>query len=77
MNSINTTRDLWFNDLNKQQSRMSLTLAKIDAIGSNCPKTQNIVYKYEQGWPTEISGWWLLGGFACVILCVISATNKK
>ena len=77
MNSINRTRDLWFNDLNKQQSRMSLTLAKIDAIGSNCPKTQNIVYKYEQGWPTEISGWWLLGGFACVILCVISATNKK
>ena len=77
-NSINTTRDLWFNDLNKQQSRMSLTLAKIDAIGSNCPKTRDIVYKYEQGWPTEISGWWLLGGLACVILLgIISANNKK
>jgi len=74
--TVNETRDLWLHDLNNQQTRTSLTVAKQDLQGSNCPRIGNIVGRYEGGWATEISGWWMLLVPAFVVLLVGCASRK-
>jgi len=74
--NVNETMDLWFHDLEKRQTRTSLTVAKQDLQGSNCPRIRNIVSRYEGGWATEISGWWVLGGLAMGIILAVCVTSK-
>ena len=75
-NTINQTKDLWLNDLEKKQTSMALTVAKRDVVGSNCPRLGNIIYKYERGYPSEISGWWFLVPIGILIAMFINV-NKK
>ena len=72
MNNVERTKELWLWDLEKNQTSKSLTLAKRDAIGSNCPRVGGIVSGYERNWPIEISGLWYLGIIASVgLMCCI------
>ena len=77
LNDVNHTKNLWLNDLEKKQTRTSLTVAKRDAQGSNCPRLGSIIYKYERGFPIEISEWWFIGVVCIVIVCAIYSTRKS
>jgi hypothetical protein len=76
-NDINYTKALWLNDLEKKQTRTSLTVAKRDAVGSNCPRVGNIVNKYEHGFPIEISDMWFYCLFGIIVVCAICSTRKS
>ena len=65
------------NDLEKKQTRTSLTVAKRDTQGSNCPRVGSIIYKYERGFPIEISEWWFIGVVCIVVVCTICSTRKR
>ena len=77
LNDVNHTKNLWLNDLEKKQTRTSLTVAKRDAQGSNCPRLGSIIDKYERGFPIEISGWWFIGVVCIVVVCAICSTHKR
>ena len=77
LNDVNRTKNLWLNDLEKKQTRTSLTVAKRDAIGSNCPRVGSIIYKYERGFPIEISDWLFIGVVCIVVVCAICSTRKS
>jgi len=74
--TVNETTDLWLHDLEKRQTRTSLTVAKQDLQGSNCPRIRNIVGRYEGNWATDVSGWWLLFGLAMIIMLSVCASSK-
>ena len=77
LNDVNHTKNLWLNDLEKNQTRTSLTVAKRDVQGSNCPRLGSIIYKYERGFPIEISEWWFIGVVCIVVVCAICSTRKR
>ena len=77
LNDVNHTKNLWLNDLEKKQTRTSLTVAKRDVGGSNCPRLGSIIYKYEWGFPIEISDWWFIGVVCIVVACAIGSTRKS
>jgi hypothetical protein len=74
--TVNETMDLWLHDLRERQTRTSLTAAKKDLQGSNCPRIRNIVGRYEGNWATDVSGWWLLFGLAMIIMLSVCASSK-
>ena len=76
LNTVNETKKLWLNDLDKQIVRTPLNVAKIDNRGSNCPKIGNIVGKYESGWAQDISGWWVVWAIGIVVLLIARANCK-
>ena len=76
LRTVNETMDLWLHDLREKQTRTSLTVAKQDLQGSNCPRIRNIVALYEGDWVTEISGWWFLWGLVMVIILAACVTSK-
>jgi hypothetical protein len=75
-NTVNRTKDLWLNDLEKKQTSINLTFAKRDVVGSNCPRLGNIIYEYEGGYPSEISGWWFLVPIGILIEMFIITIKK-
>jgi len=68
--SVEETKELWLLDLENNQNRQSLTVAKRDSRGSNCPRIGNIVNKYEHNWAKDISGWWVIGVVSAVVVVV-------